>query len=205
MRKIRLYIFLVFLIIIGALVMKLGIDEGKNMKKDPIDLYDSSVDWDDIEVGDHIEMDIPIIFDCYASYEKDGKDTSRYYSLPCYDEQTGEIDNFIGVLVNNTSNYSAYDRLVDDTNDWLKLPDLELPDVETIHIDGYVQKMTEEQYDYHEKYLKLCGFDDDTIENSKYQLAIRPATSNNSVLIIVGAACLLIGLGGITLSIVKRK
>ncbi len=205
MRKIRLYIFLVFLIIIGALVMKLGIDEGKNMKKDPIDLYDSSVDWDDIEVGDHIEMDIPIIYDCYARYEKDGKDTSRYYCLPCYDESTGEIDNFIGVLVNNTSNYSAYDRLVDDTNDWLKLPDLELPDVETIHIDGYVQKMTEEQYDYHEKYLKLCGFDDDTIENSKYQLAIRPATSNNSVLIIVGAACLLIGLGGITLSIVKRK
>jgi len=206
MRKVKFFIYMIALVVIGVALIALGTSTNKNLSKDPIDLYDSSVDWDDIKVGDHIEMDLPIVYDCYGSYEKDGKETARYYCLPLYNEQTGEITNFIGIDVNDSSLYSDYDRLVDATDDWLATPDLELPDVETVHVSGIVKEQTKEQYEAHEEYLDACGFSDDVIENSQYKLYISPADKGETkILIIIGVLCLLGGLGGAAISIVRKR
>ena len=208
MGKIRFYSFMLLLIVGGAAIMFVSINESKNMKKDPIDLYDSSVDWDDIEVGDHIEMDVPIVIGCYARLEneKTGEDSQRFYSMPLYSEETGEVLNFIGIHLNDKSLYSQYEGITDDIDAWLESPDLQLPSVQTVHIDGVVKQMTEEQYDFHEEYLvEDWGFDEDLVKDSKYQLYIDPAEKHNTALTLIGAAALLIGIGGIAISVVKRR
>ena len=139
-------------------------------------------------------------------YEKDGKDTQRYYCLPLYNESTGEITNFIGIDVRDSSLYADYDRLVDDTDDWLATPDLALPNVEKVHLEGIIKKQTQEQYEAHEEYLEACGFSDSVIEDSKYQLYISPDDKGSSkTLIILGVVLLLGGLGGTAISIVRRR
>lgn len=208
MGKIRFYSFMLILIIGGAAIMFVSINESKNMKKDPIDLYDSSVDWDDIEVGDHIEMDVPIVIGYYARLEneKTGEDSQRFYCMPLYNEETGEVTNFIGIHLNDKNDYAQYDGITDEIDAWLESPDLELPSVETVHISGVVKKMTEEQYDFHEDFLvNDWGFDEDLVNDSKYQLYIDPAEKNNTLLTVIGAVALLIGIGGTAISIVKRR
>lgn len=207
MRKIRFIFTMIALIVIGAALIVLGSKQSSSLSKDAIDLYDPDVNWSDIKVGDHIEMDIPILLDCYARYEKDGKDTQRFYCLPYYDQDAIEITNFIGVDVNNTSLFAQYDALVSDTFDWWNTPDLDLPDVETIHIDGIVQEMTQEQYEYHAEYLTDdLGYTEDEIEDTLYKYYIRPADKGESkILVIVGVICLLIGIGGTALTVVKKR
>ena len=59
LNKFRFYLMMLLLIIGGACVMIFGIKTSSSMSKDPIDLNDPDVDWSDIEVGDHVEMDLP--------------------------------------------------------------------------------------------------------------------------------------------------
>ena len=208
MGKIRFYAFMLLLIVGGAAIMFVSINESKNMKKDPIDLYDSSVDWDDIEVGDHIEMDVPIVLGCFATMEneKTGEVTQRWYSMPLYDSETVDCTNFIGIHLNDKNDFSQYQGIADDIDAWLETPDLELPEVETVHISGTVKQMTEEQYEFHEDYLvNDWGFDKDVVNNSKYQLYIDPAEKHGTAMTLVGAAALLLGIGGIAFSVIKRR
>ena len=207
LNKFRFYLMMIVLIIGGACLMVYGIKTSSSMSKDPIDLNDPDVDWSDIEVGDHVEMDLPILLDCFARYEKDGKDTQRYYCIPRYEEDELSITDFIGVEVKDQSLFSSYDDLVEDSWNWWNSADTSLPSSSTVHIDGVVRELPSEQLKFFEEYLRDdLELNDDLVDDSQYKLYITPETSKGSAgLTIVGAIMLVAGLGITGFSLTRRR
>ena len=65
--------FSLLLIILGVVLIIMGARDLKTSKAEPIDLNDSSVNWNDLQVGDHVEMDVDFLMDYFVVESKDGK------------------------------------------------------------------------------------------------------------------------------------
>lgn len=205
--KIRFYMFMLLLIVAGACMMVFGIKTKSSLAKDPIDLNDPDVEWSDLKVGDHVEMDVPILMDCFARYEKDGTDTQRYYCLPRYEEDELSITDFIGLDVNDKSLFSQYDSLVDDTWEWWQSADTSLPSGTDVHINGVIRELPNDQKEFFEEYLKDdLELSDDLVDDSCYGLYITPESAKgNTGIIILGAVFLIAGLGITGFSLTRRR
>jgi len=205
MNKFRQFTYSALLIIIGIAVIIMSVKDIKTSKKDPIDLNDSSVDWSELEVGDHVEMDVDFLMDYFTALEKDGKETNRVYAMPHIDD-SGDyftFDNFIGISVND-EDFGTFDALVDESSDWWNSDEVEL-NTTPVHIEGKVAKLDKEKLGFFDEYLDRLDINDSVIDSSMHEYYIVPIQNNSPVLIIVGALCLLAGVAWGGILIVKGR
>ena len=200
--------FSLLLIILGVVLIIMGARDLKTSKAEPIDLNDSSVNWNDLQVGDHVEMDVDFLMDYFVVESKDGKETLRVYAMPQIDD-SGEyfsMSNYIGIDVNKSSEFSTYDTLVDESLEWWKSDEIEL-NTHPIHINGKVAKMDKEKIEFFEEYLDEIDADSSVVNNSMYEYYIVPleGAKTNSAILIIGVISLLGGVAWTGLAFTKRR
>lgn len=206
MRRIKSLMYSLILVVAGIAVIVLSAKDIKTAKADPIDLNDASVNWNELEVGDHVEMDVDFLMDYFVTTEKDGKETDRVYAMPHINDE-GEyftFDNFIGIAA-KPDNFSDLDHLVDQSLEWWTSDEIELNST-PVHIEGKVAKLDKEKLGFFDEYLDDLDIVDSSVkEASMYEYYIVPIQNNSPVLIIVGALMILGGLAWGGFTIVKSR
>ncbi len=206
MGKFRQLMYSLLLIVAGIAVIIFSAKDMKTAKMDPIDLNDPSVNWNDLEVGDHVEMDVNFLMDYFVSTEKDGNETDRVYAMP-HIRDDGEyftFDNFIGISAKSDM-FSSLDSLVDESLEWWSSDEIEL-NTTPVHIEGKVAKLSKEKFGYFDSYLdKIDVVDSSVKEDSMYEYYIVPIQNDSPILIVVGVLCLLGGLAWGGIIVVKGR
>lgn len=184
------------LVLIGAVLLWFSLGDTIISFKTPKS-FDDILD-EGVAPGDHVEGSVPYLLDYYATLETwsentkthtvSGKKTSfRYYVLPAGDD-------YVGMAV-SSSNFSAADRLVDQTYAFLLdgagYPTAELiADARVIVMeDELAQMFREDLQDYY-------GYTDEDIQALGTPLLVEPrAFGTIRAFCGVGAAVLLVGVG----------
>lgn len=192
--KIRLWISSVAAIIFGIAILIYGLVLNINMRQPAKDLY--QIDWSTLRGSQHIEVDLDFIMDPYMLYEKDGTVTSQFYVIPdLYQADDGRLymGGFMGIAVPKDK-FSEYDALVDQSWEWWND---ETGTVEfgskTIHIDGYVRKMSANDKKYMREYLQDMGYSSTEIDQLIVPYVLMNNASSNTGFIFGGLLLLAIG------------
>ncbi|MBR4581073.1 MAG: hypothetical protein IKO32_07555 [Lachnospiraceae bacterium] len=194
--KTRMLVSGIGLTVIGIGVLIYGIILGVSMKMPPVDLYE--VDWTTLKTNQHVEFDMDFLADCYMFYERDGRETSRFYAVPdLYVDEEGYVDigHFMGIGV-ASSNFDQYDKLSEASYEWWmdETGTVEFGK-EVIHVDGYLRKMSANDRKYMTKYLtEDWGYSEADLDQVMTKYVIMTNGSSNSGMILVGAICLAVGL-----------
>ena len=208
--KIVSYIRWIFIIVIGIAVAVYGVKERVSMGKEGIDLNDPDLDWSELKDGDHVEMDVKYLFSEFETVtDKNGNESARKYAMPriVYDEDSEGwfIVDFIGVNANKTQEYASYDALVDEMHDWWFSDDVTEYNPTTVHLDGIVRKMQDDDIGFFAEYLKDAGYEDDELDDTMYQYCIYPAQSHNGLIIGIGAVVALLGVAALSFKVIKTR
>ena len=148
--------------IISVIFIVMGIIGVVRVNKDPIDLNDTHMDWNQLQNGQHVEMDVNILIGYYMTTTNNGRETQRDYLMPhvIYDSHNNyySMDRLIGVKI-NSSDINTADTIVNNTASWWRARSGEAPyNTVTIHVDGYLRKMTDEQIRYAREAMNAAGF-----------------------------------------------
>ena len=198
------YIRWIIFLVAGVVILFFGIREKSAMNTKAIDLNDESVEWSELKVNDHVEMDIDFIMDYFMTTTDDGKETMRDYLMPRIELDDGyyNFSEFIGVHVGRTDDFGDYDRLADDSLDWWNGDDLE-KDYESIHIDGLLRKMTSDQKKYCTEYLDEMGYSQSEIDDMMTEYVIYPDYDNSNFVLWIGVALAAIGAVALVIKAVR--
>ena len=203
--KTRMLVTGIGLTVIGLGVLIYGIILGVSMKMPPVDLYE--VDWSTLKANQHVEFDMDFLADCYMFYERDGKETSRFYAVPyLYAGEDGYVDiaYFMGIGVAN-KDFDKYEKLADSSYEWWSD---ETGTVEygkdAIHVDGYLRKMGSNDKKYMTKYLtEDWGYTQEEADQMMVNYVIMTNASSNTGMILAGAICLVIGVAFLGIAIFR--
>ena len=184
------------LTVIGIGVMIYGIILAFNMKAAPVDIY--TVDWNTLKPYQHVEFDLDFLGGCYMFYERDDVETSRFYAVPnLYATEDGyvNIDHFMGVAVAK-ADFDKYEKVADSSYEWWmdETGTVEFGK-ETVHIDGYLRKMSSNDKKYMTKYLSEdWGYNQSEIDQIMTKYVIMTNGSSNTGIILAGTITLVLGL-----------
>ena len=184
------------LTVIGIGVMIYGIILAFNMKAAPVDIY--TVDWNTLKPYQHVEFDLDFLGGCYMFYERDDVETSRFYAVPnLYATEDGyvNIDHFMGVAVAKVD-FDKYEKVADASYEWWmdETGTVEFGK-ETVHIDGYLRKMSSNDKKYMTKYLSEdWGYNQSEIDQIMTKYVIMTNGSSNTGIILAGTITLVLGL-----------
>ena len=184
------------LTVIGIGVMIYGIILAFNMKAAPVDIY--TVDWNTLKPYQHVEFDLDFLGGCYMFYERDDVETSRFYAVPnLYATEDGyvNIDHFMGVGVAK-ADFDKYEKVADSSYEWWmdETGTVEFGK-ETVHIDGYLRKMSSNDKKYMTKYLSEdWGYNQSEIDQIMTKYVIMTNGSSNTGIILAGTITLVLGL-----------
>ena len=184
------------LTVIGIGVMIYGIILAFNMKAAPVDIY--MVDWNTLKPYQHVEFDLDFLGGCYMFYERDDVETSRFYAVPnLYATEDGyvNIDHFMGVAVAKVD-FDKYEKVADSSYEWWmdETGTVEFGK-ETVHIDGYLRKMSSNDKKYMTKYLSEdWGYNQSEIDQIMTKYVIMTNGSSNTGIILAGTITLVLGL-----------
>lgn len=184
------------LTVIGIGVMIYGIILAFNMKAAPVDIY--MVDWNTLKPYQHVEFDLDFLGGCYMFYERDDVETSRFYAVPnLYATEDGyvNIDHFMGVAVAKVD-FDKYEKVADASYEWWmdETGTVEFGK-ETVHIDGYLRKMSSNDKKYMTKYLSEdWGYNQSEIDQIMTKYVIMTNGSSNTGIILAGTITLVLGL-----------
>ena len=205
MSKTRSLVTGIGLTVIGIGVMIYGIILAFNMKAASVDIY--TVDWNTLKPYQHVEFDLDFLGGCYMFYERDDVETSRFYAVPnLYATEDGyvNIDHFMGVAVAK-ADFDKYEKVADSSYEWWmdETGTVEFGK-ETVHIDGYLRKMSSNDKKYMTKYLSEdWGYDQSEIDQLMTKYVIMTNGSSNTGIIIAGAVTLVAGLVFLGIAIVR--
>ena len=194
----------IVILMVGIASIAFGVRGIMENNREPIDI--SECNWAELKVGDHIQGNIDVLFPAYAQTVNKASVTGEYYALPhvVNDGQMFTIDDFIGIYVRcDSAPAEPYNGLAEASVTWWTTDAQEIGH-DSIYIDGIIKEMPKEFPDYFSDYLADMGYDSGYIGNTHYKLAIYPAEKNTTLLIAIGAAATLAGLGGIIFNIRKR-
>ena len=184
------------LTVIGIGVLIYGIILAFNMKAAPVDIY--TVDWNTLKPYQHVEFDLDFLGGCYMFYERDDVETSRFYAVPnLYATEDGyvNIDHFMGVAVAK-ADFDKYEKVADASYEWWmdETGTVEFGK-ETVHIDGYLRKMSSNDKKYMTKYLSEdWGYNQSEIDQIMTKYVIMTNGSSNTGIILAGTITLVLGL-----------
>ena len=184
------------LTVIGIGVLIYGIILAFNMKAAPVDIY--TVDWNTLKPYQHVEFDLDFLGGCYMFYERDDVETSRFYAVPnLYATEDGyvNIDHFMGVGVAK-ADFDKYEKVADSSYEWWmdETGTVEFGK-ETVHIDGYLRKMSSNDKKYMTKYLSEdWGYNQSEIDQIMTKYVIMTNGSSNTGIILAGTITLVLGL-----------
>ena len=165
----------------------------------PIDLNDSHKDWSQLRNGQHVEMDVDILIGQYMYTMNNGTEIDRDYLMPhlVYDSYSDfyTCDRLLGVKI-NSSYFSTADTIVNNTEAWLRDrgENVEYNTV-TIHIDGYLQKMDNDQLKYAKEAMAQAGFTPHDIASMLVPYYICDNASSGGVILALGGFSMLCTLG----------
>ncbi|MBQ4271009.1 MAG: hypothetical protein II718_04235 [Clostridiales bacterium] len=205
MKDIIRYIRWIAIFVLGAAVVFWGVRISSKLKTDPIDISDPDVDWSEIKEGDHVEMDMEYVLDYFTSTTEDGSERSRKYTYPKLEKDADgyyEIVDVIAINIAKPKEFYLYDDLCDATYDWW-IGNTEKVNGDPIHIDGIVQKLDNDQIEFHEEYLEDMGFTASEISDTQYELVV-VSQDNPKWVIIAGVVIMLVGLAGIAVITIKK-
>lgn len=174
----------------------------------PIDLSETHKDWNQLHAGQHVEMDVDILIGQYMYTSDNGTEISRDYLMPhvVYDSNNDyyTIDRLLGVKINNTY-FDTADTIVDNTVAWWRdrSDNIEYNTV-TIHIDGYLQKMNNDQLKYAKEAMAHAGFTPHDIASMLVPYYISDNASFGGTLLIIGGI-LAVYTAGLTFYALKKK
>ena len=196
MSKTRSLVTGIGLTVIGIGVMIYGMILAFNMNRPPVDIY--TVDWNSLKNYQHVEFDLDFLGGCYMVYERDDVETSRFYAVPdIYATEDGYVDiaHFMGVAVAK-ADFDKYEKVADSSYEWWmdETGTVEFGK-ETVHIDGYLRKMSSNDKKYMTKYLSEdWGYNESEIDQLMTKYVIMTNGSSNTGIIIAGAVTLVAGL-----------
>lgn len=203
--KTRSLVMGIGLTIIGIGCMIYGLIMGISARTAPVDLYE--VDWNTLKPYQHVEFDLDFIADCYMYYERDGKETSRFYAVPnLYANEDGYVDvnHFMGIAVAQ-KDFAQYEKLADSSYEWWSD---ETGSVEfgkdAIHIDGYLRKMSSKDKEYMKKYMtEDWGYSDSEADEMMTKYVIMTNGASGGGILAAGAIVMVMGLGLLAYAIIR--
>ena len=202
----------IFMIIRGALLTIIGIVllvmGGYNcyrLSTPAIDLNDPDLDWNTLRAGQHVEMDVDFIMGEYMYTKEDGSERSRDYMLGhlAVEDETGRIyvDGMICFKV-TSGNFDMADRITQNCYKWWTDETGATPrNTETIHVEGILSNMNNNQKKYSSSFMYSAGF-----SHEQQDMYFRPLyISNNShmgriylisggIFVVIGPILLLCGI-----------
>lgn len=177
----------------------------------PVDLNDPNLNWKLLKGGQHVVMDIDFLAGQYMHTTSDGAEKYRDYLMPhivYYEEKDLYImTNFIGVKLNNGSrtDYATADTIISNSQKWWNDTTGTVEyNTTTLHMDGYLQKMDEDQLSYSKEFLREGGFSEEDISIKLVPYYICNNSSSGHILIILGIVTALAG-AGLTIFALKKK
>ncbi|MCQ2532589.1 MAG: hypothetical protein MJ093_07780 [Saccharofermentans sp.] len=177
---------------VGIFVLVMGGIQKKNELKKPIDILDPEFSFEDIQEGDHVKCDVDFIMDVTSYYTKNGKETSRIYCLPhvSEDDYGFYMDGYMGVTVAKNTDFSKLDLICNDSNNWWNDDSGKaMKTLSPYKLDGTVRKLSSEELEYFEKYIKKIDGDTDMI----IPYTIVPNNNQGNLLLGVGGVITVIG------------
>ncbi len=202
---------LVRCVILGILSVFLLVSGGINyarVHKKPIDLNETHMDWNQLENGQHVQMDVEVLIGEYMYQTYNGEETSRDYLMPhiIYDSHNNyyTMDRAIGVKINREY-FDTADTIVDNSVAWLRDRSGNTPpNTVTIHIDGYLQKMNDDQLKYCKEAMTAAGYTAHDLAATIVPYYICDNANSGFVLLICGIISA-IGTAGLTIYALKKK
>lgn len=169
-----------------------------------VDLNDPDCDYFDIGRNTHVVGNVERSWGV-AVVESGDNGKYDYYAVPQFDSDKHPSE-FVSVLVikpGDLNDAKTLDSITDDTVDWFrgngKAP------TESVHVDGYAQKMSDDMYDAAIDFLMSCDF---SREESEDMLVPYYLVNNSSAKIFMFVFGGIMGVGGAILLVVwikKRK
>ena len=187
------------LVVLGLACLVYGTILTVSMKMPAKDIYNT--DWESLKANQHVELDMDFLMDCYMVYERDGEVTGAYYALPdLYVDDSGiYIAHYMGVAATKAQ-FSTFDRIVDKSFEWWDDEEGTVEwNTETVHIDGYLRKMSSNDKKYMTELLQEYGYSSTEIDQMMVPYVIMSNGSSMWGLIVAGL--LMLVLGGVILGI----
>ena len=182
-----------FLAILTIALLIMGTVDLIRMNAKPIDLNETHMDWNYLESGQHVEMDVDILIGAYMTTSRDGRETERDYLMPHveYDSYNDyyDIDRVIGVKVNSADIPTA-ETIVANTERWWRDSSgtVEYNTV-TIHIDGYLKKMNGSQIEYCREAMTEAGFTPHDLASMIVPYYISDNEHMGVLFLVIGGIC----------------
>ena len=192
----------IVMLVMAVIFIALGFTYLKG-NSNKIDLNDPDCDY--TEIGNHTRVvgDVDRSWGvCVVETGDNGK--INYYAVPQFDsdKHPGKFVSVVVIKPDKTA-ASTLDSITDDTVDWFcnggKAP------TQSVHVDGYAQKMSDDMYEAAVKYLMNCDF---TREESEELLVPYYVVNNASAMPLMFGFGAVLGVIGTILLIVwikKRK
>lgn len=187
------------LTVFGIVMIVLGTIGLIRINAKPIDLNDTHMDWNQLHNGQHVEMDVDCLIGQYMKTTDNGREISRDYLMPHlnYDPHNDRytIDRVIGIKINSSSgNFNTADTIVSNSTAWwLDRSGNVGYNTVTIHIDGYLQKLNDDQIKYMKEAMTAAGFTPHDLAAMIVPYYISDNSSSGQVLLVVGIIVFLAG------------
>ncbi len=192
----------IVMLICGVIFLGVGITYLKG-DTNTIDLNDPDCDYSDITNHSHVVGDIDRSWGiCVVETGDNGK--VNYYAVPKFDSDKHPRE-FVSVVVfrPDKSDVTTLDSITDDTIDFFinrgKAP------TQSVHVDGYAQKMSNDMYEAAVNYLVKCDFTREESEEMLVPYYLVNNASSKPFFFIFGGV---MAVGGVILLVVwikKRK
>ena len=178
--------------IFGVVCLVLGGINTYRINQKPIDLNETHMDWNQLHTGQHVEMDVDILIGQYMTTTDNGSEVSRDYLMPHvnYDanNDTYTMDRVIGVKINRSSgDFETAEIITNNTAAWWRdrSGNVEYNTV-TIHVDGYLQKMGDDQVRYAREAMTAAGFTPHDLAAMIVPYYISDNSSSGTAFLLVG-------------------
>lgn len=188
------------LVVIGIGCIVYGMIVLSNLRKPAEDLY--QVDWETLHANQHIMVDLEFLGGIYMIRSENGKVKSQFYVVPEIqaDQESLYFSHFIGLAAAGEDTFAVYDRISKDSYDfWNDETGLVEYAPETVHLDGYLRKMTKNDKKYMTEYLQEMGYSDEEINQVMVPFVLM--TNGNSMTGITIAGAVVVLFGGVILAI----
>ena len=195
--------------IIGIVILIMGIVGLVRINADPIDLNDTHMDWNQLHNGQHVEMDVDVLIGQYMTTTDNGTEVARDYLMPHITHESNNyygMDRVIGVKINRSSgDFDTADTIVNNTVLWWRdrSGDTEYNTV-TIHVDGYLQKMDDNQIKFAKEAMTAAGFTPHDLASMIVPYYISDNSSSGQILLVIGIICTLVGASVIVFGATKK-
>lgn len=202
MNRVRGYVFLGVLAVMGAVFLFLGVRDKIGIGN-AVDF--NEIEWDEVKKNMYVKSSTNMVLDYYCEEitTRNGVETgkNRWYLVPY---STDEVNwHFIGVKVDK-SRINDYEKVANDTEKWLNDEVLEFS--YELNITGRVKKCSGKVEKYLNEYIDEWEDYNGECEDMFVPYYIDLTTTNGSqALMVVGAVMLVIGGGAILIMVLTGR